>query len=247
MALLKVGDRAPEFTLPSHLDIDITLSDLKGKAVVMAFFPLAWTPVCTVQIPSYESDLEQFVRLNTQVLGISVDSVPSLKRWTETLGGIHFPVLSDFYPHGEVAEKFGVLQADGRSERALFIIDEEGIIRYVDVHDIGQQPINAVLFNEIKKLRPNYVEPVAKMEPNLPHGGIVMYCTKWCPDCRRARLWLAENHLTYTEVDVMSVVGAGEQVRKWTGGDLVTPTFDIDGQIVIDYDLPKLKEILKIS
>lgn len=245
MTHLKVGDPAPDFTLASHLDSDITLSDLRGKAVVMAFFPLAWTPVCTVQIPSYEADLGQFVNLNAQILSISVDSVPSLKAWTKTFGAIHYPVLSDFYPHGAVAQKYGVLLPDGRAERAIFIIDEEGIIRYIDVHDIGQQPINAVLFNEIKKLRPNYVEPVSeKLEQNLPHGGIVMYCTKWCPDCRRARLWLAEKKLQYTEVDVMSTVGASEQIRKWAGGNLVTPTFDIDGKIVIDFDEAKLSKVL---
>ena len=125
----------------------------------MAFFPLAWTPVCTVQIPSYEADLNQFVSLNTQILSISVDSVPSLKAWTATFGGIDYPVLSDFYPHGAVAQKYGVLLPDGRAARALFIIDELGIIRYIDVHEIGKQPINAELFEEIKKLHPGYHPP----------------------------------------------------------------------------------------
>jgi peroxiredoxin/glutaredoxin len=245
MTHLKVGDKAPDFTLASHLDSDITLSDLRGKAVVLAFFPLAWTPVCTVQIPSYEEDLGKFVDLNSQILSISVDSVPSLKAWTATFGGIHYPVLSDFYPHGEVAKQFGVLMPDGRAERAIFVIDESGIIRYIDIHEIGKQPLNTVLFNEIKKLRPNYVEPVMEEKTQkLPHGGIVMYCTRWCPDCRKARTWLMENHLEYTEVDVMSTPGASEQVRKWTGGNLVTPTFDIDGTIVVDFDEARLKEVL---
>lgn len=247
MTHLKVGDVAPEFSLASHLDSEITLSDLRGKAVVLAFFPLAWTPVCTVQIPSYEQDLSKFVDLNAQILSISVDSVPSLKAWTETFGGIHYPVLSDFYPHGAVAAKYGVLLPDGRAERAIFIIDEEGIIRYIDIHEIGKQPINAVLFNEIKKLRPNYVEPAMEEKTSkLPHGGIVMYCTRWCPDCRQARAWLMENHLEYTEVDVMSTPGAAEQVRKWANGNLVTPTFDIDGTIVVDFDQPRLKEVLGV-
>ena len=74
-----------------------------------------------------------------------------------------------------------------------------------------------------------------------------MYCTKWCPDCRRARLWLNEKGMKYTEVDVMSTVGADDQIRLWTGGNLVTPTFDIDGQIVIDFDEDKLREVLKYN
>lgn len=170
-----------------------------------------------------------------------------MKAWTETFGGIHYPILSDFWPHGEVAKKYGVLRSEGYSERAIFIIDDEGIIQYIDVHDINDQPDNKILFNEIKKLRPGYIDPLKeKGKVNLPHGGIVMYCTKWCPDCRRARLWLNENGLKYTEVDIMSTVGADEQVRRWNGGDLVTPTFDIDGEIIMDFDQDRLKEVLKI-
>jgi glutaredoxin len=156
-------------------------------------------------------------------------------------------MLSDFWPHGNVAMKYGVLRSEGYTERAIFVIDDLGIIRYIDVHDIDEQPSNKVLFDEIKKLRPGYVDEV--VDPSkikLPHGGIVMYCTKWCPDCRRARLWLNEKGLKYTEVDVMSTVGADDQVRLWTGGNLVTPTFDIDGQIVIDFDEDKLREVLKM-
>ncbi len=248
MTHLKIGDLAPDFIIPSHLDSDVSLRELRGKVVVLAFFPLAWTPVCTVQIPSYEEDLEKFAGLNAQILSISVDSVPSLKAWTETFGGIHYPVLSDFYPHGEVAQKFGVLRPDGRSERAIFIMDEDGIIRYIDVHDINNQPLNAVLFEEIRKIHPDrHVIENVKTQKELPRGGMVMYCTKWCPDCRKARAWLAEYNLPYTEVDIMSTPGASEQVRKWTGGDLVTPTFDIDGQIVVDFDPVNLSQVLGIA
>ena len=85
-------------------------------------------------------------------------------------------------------------------------------------------------------------EPVA-----LPHGGIVMYCTKWCPDCKDARAWLAEHNLPYTEVDITTTPGAAAQVERWADGNRTTPTFDIDGTIVVDFDLPRLKEVLKIS
>jgi glutaredoxin len=185
--------------------------------------------------------------LNAQVLGISVDSVPSLKAWTETFGGISYPVLSDFYPHGAVAEKYGVLRSEGYSERAIFVIDDSGIIRYIDIHNIDEQPDNRVLFSEIKKLRPEFVEPEQQQRSDaLPHGGVVMYCTRWCPDCRRARILFNQYNIDFTEVDVYAIPGADDQVRAWTGGSLITPTFDIDGQILIDYDEAKLRRILKI-
>ena len=143
--------------------------------------------------------------------------------------------------------KYGVLRSEGYTERAIFIIDDDGIIRYIDIHNIDDQPSNRVLFDEIKKLRPGYVdEEKENAEANLPHGGIVMYCTKWCPDCRRARLWMNNNGIKFTEVDIMSTVGADDQVRKWTGGDLVTPTFDIDGQIILDFDEARFRQALKM-
>ncbi|NPV56550.1 MAG: glutaredoxin family protein [Anaerolineae bacterium] len=80
---------------------------------------------------------------------------------------------------------------------------------------------------------------------DLPHGGIVMYCTSWCPDCRRARAWLAEHALPYTEVDIHANQAAAAQVREWANGNETTPTFDIDGEIVVDFDEVKLRAILK--
>ena len=92
--------------------------------------------------------------MQTQVLGLSVDSEPSLKAWSEHVGKITYPLLSDFYPHGQVASAFGVLRAEGYSERSIFVIDKEGIIRYVDVHDIEQKPDNNVLFSALAELEP---------------------------------------------------------------------------------------------
>lgn len=103
-------------------------------------------------MPSYEDDLERFEGHDTQVLGISVDSVPSHEAWQKSIGGITYPLLSDFYPHGAVAEKYGVLREEGHSERALFVIDKEGIIRYIDVHPIDQQPDNEEIFDVLRKL-----------------------------------------------------------------------------------------------
>ena len=156
--------------------------------------------------------------------------------------------MSDFWPHGEVARQYGVLRSEGHSERAIFIIDRDGIIQYIDIHNIDDQPDNDALFQELARIDPQHVnlgKPLDEQMKDLPTSGIVMYCTPWCPDCKMARHWLKINELPYTEVDIFNTPGAERQVRTWTGGALITPTFNIDGQIVIDFDLPKLKELLK--
>ena len=178
-----------------------------------------------------------------------MDHVPCLKAWAESLGGITYPLLSDFWPHGTVSQAYGVLRPEGYCERALFVIDREGIIRYIDIHDIDQQPSNEELRRVLREIDPeaaaSYHEEV-KPAAALPHGGIVMYCTSWCPDCKRARIWLKEHNLPYTEVDINAVPGAPDQLRKWANNTLTTPTFDIDGTIIVDFDLPKLQEKLGV-
>jgi len=194
--------------------------------------------------------MASFAGLDTQVLGISVDSVPCLTAWAKDLGGITYPLLSDFWPHGAVAQRYGVLRDDGKTERAIFIIDKQGVIRYVDVHDIDLQPSNDELRRAIRAIDAEVRDRPEPEEPQpvpLPHGGIVLYCTKWCPDCKDARAWLLQHHLPYTEVDITTTPGAAKQVEAWAGGNRTTPTFDIDGTIVVDFDLPRLKEVLKIS
>ena len=193
--------------------------------------------------------MASFAGLDTQVLGISVDSVPCLTAWAKDLGGITYPLLSDFWPHGAMAQQYGVLREDGRTERALFIIDKQGIIRYVDVHDIDLQPPNDELRRAIRQIDPEVRDRPELPEPEpvaLPHGGIVMYCTRWCPDCKDARAWLAQLKLDYTEVDITTTPGAARQVEQWADGSRTTPTFDIDGTIVVDFDLPRLREVLGI-
>lgn len=103
-------------------------------------------------MPSYEDDLDEFEGLNTQVLGISVDSIPSHEAWEKSIGGISYPLCSDFYPHGGISEKYGVLREQGMSERALFVIDKEGIIQFIDVHPIDQLPENAEILDVLSKL-----------------------------------------------------------------------------------------------
>jgi len=152
---VKVGDPAPDFTLRSISGELISLKDYRGKKnVVLSFIPAAWTPVCSDQWPGYNIVKDIFEQNDAILLGISVDNIPTLFSWTSQMGNLWFPVLSDFYPHGETASRFGVLRPDGVSERALFIIDQMGIIRYIDVHDINKRPSLEVLVQELEKLKP---------------------------------------------------------------------------------------------
>jgi peroxiredoxin len=104
-------------------------------------------------MPSYEEDLPEFERYDAQVLGISVDNVPTNKAWATAMGGISYPLLSDFWAHGFVSIKYNILRSEGFSERALFVIDKKGIVQYVDVHPITDQPKNSELIAALKKLK----------------------------------------------------------------------------------------------
>ena len=202
-------------------------------------------------MPSYEVQKDIFAGLETQVLGLSVDSNPCLVAWAESLGGITYPLLSDFYPHGSVAEMYGVLREEGKSERAIFVVDKDGIIRYVDVHDIDLQPENDVLIKVLQAVDPEAAERAAKKaQPELPpfvepDHPVVMYCTSWCPGCRRARAWFDKKRIEYLEVDITKDRSAAAQVRKWTGGHETTPTFKINGQLFSLFDIEKIEKALK--
>ena len=153
-ATLKVGDTAPDFTLPDQNGTKVTLSSFRGKKnVVLVFHPLAFTSVCTVQMPGYSKERQSFEGLDAQVLGLSVDSAPVHKAWAEHLGGIEYPLLADFWPHGEVAKKYGILRSEGYSERATFVIDKNGILRHIEVHEIGTVPDRAKLIEILKTVR----------------------------------------------------------------------------------------------
>ena len=130
-----------------------SLSQYRGKKnVVISFVPAAWTPVCSDQWPGYNIAKDIFDKNDAILIGITVDNIPTLYAWTNEMGNLWFPVLSDFWPHGAVAKKYGVLRSNGVSERALFVIDKKGIIRYIDVHDINQRPKLEVLVKELEKL-----------------------------------------------------------------------------------------------
>ncbi len=150
---VKVGDPAPDFELPALKGGTVRLSDFKGKKnVVLSFVPAAWTPVCSDQWPGYNLAMELFDQSNAKLIGISVDNTPTQYAWTKEMGGIEFTILSDFWPHGAVADTYGLLRSSGEAERALIIIDMKGIIRYIDVHDINLRPDLGILIGELQKL-----------------------------------------------------------------------------------------------
>ena len=151
---VRVGDRAPGFTLPAVSGSKVSLGRFLGKKnVVISFVPAAWTPVCSDQWPGYNVVKDMvFDPYDAALIGITVDNIPTLYAWTKQMGKLWFPVLSDFWPHGAVADTYGVLRGDGVSERALFVIDKKGIIRYIDVHDINKRPPLEDLARELSKL-----------------------------------------------------------------------------------------------
>jgi peroxiredoxin len=151
---LQAGEQAPDFELRSHTGNTVKLSDFRGrKNVVLAFHPLAFTPVCATQMSGYESDLARFAAADAAVLGISIDAQPAKAAWAQTLGPISYDLLSDFHPHGEVAAKYGVFrQKEGFSERAIFVIDKAGKVAWSKVYAIPEQPPNSEVLAELDRL-----------------------------------------------------------------------------------------------
>lgn len=229
----------------------------------------------------------RFEGIHAQVLGISVDSKYTLKAWADSLGGITYPLLADFYPHGQVSELYDVMRAEGHSERAIYIVDEQGIIRFARVYPLDEQPDNEELFAALEMLltpderlraRQNWdaieraaiaASPSARLGasasagaaagvaaayppgPNLedvqtPQLPVTLYCTPWCPDCRRVRAFFKERSVNFTEFDITRDRAAAQKVRGWTGGYETTPTFDVGGTVVIGFKRAQLAALLNV-
>jgi peroxiredoxin len=151
--MIAVGSDAPDFELRNHTGGSVRLSDYRGKKhVVLAFHPLAFTPVCSVQMQTYEQAHDRLAGLDAVVLGISVDASPSKRAWADSLGGIHFDLLSDFHPHGGVASAYGVMRADGISERALIVVGKHGKVAWAKQYDIPEQPNVDELLGALAKI-----------------------------------------------------------------------------------------------
>jgi peroxiredoxin len=146
------GERAPDFTLPSTSGEDVTLRDFRGeRAVLLAFFPLAFTSTCTTELCAFSEDFDQFDGAGVAVLPISVDSIPTLKEFKSRYG-MHADLLSDF--KREVSRAYGVLIEERfYSNRAYFLIDREGVVRWAHVEENpGQRRENAEILEKIRSL-----------------------------------------------------------------------------------------------
>ena len=133
------------------------------------------------------------------------------------------------------------------------MIDKVGIVHYVDIHDIDLQPINEVLFEILEEMEPaaaasyNAASRAAQPSPSPePQADVVMYCTPWCPDCKRARGYFKERRIQYVEVDISRDRTAAARVRGWNNGLELTPTINIKGTILSEFNIPKLERLLGI-
>jgi peroxiredoxin len=137
---VQVGQPAPDFTLKDQDQRDVRLSDFRGQNVVLLFYPLDWSPVCTNEHACFVNELKRFEQLNARILGISVDSVWSHKAWAEKLG-LRYPLLADFHPKGAVARQYGFYLDDkGIAARAIVVVDREGRVAWAKQYEILQVP-----------------------------------------------------------------------------------------------------------
>jgi peroxiredoxin len=140
MALLQEGTRAPDFSLHSTPDQKVSLSEFKGRNVVLVFYPADWSPVCGDQLALYNEVLPMIRKRNAEVIGLSVDGIWCHLEFVKERK-YHFPILSDFEPKGAIAKVYGAYRdQDGTSERALFVIDGEGVIRWSYLSPVGVNP-----------------------------------------------------------------------------------------------------------
>jgi peroxiredoxin len=148
---MKTGDKIPDFVLKDQHNKELRLSNLKDKKVLLSFHPLAWTKICAQQMKSLEENQERFNELNTVAIGLSVDTVPSKHAWAKELGIKNTKLLSDFWPHGEVAKELGIFRGkEGFSERANIIIDEDQKVIFFKIYDIPQLPDIQEILNFLK-------------------------------------------------------------------------------------------------
>jgi len=139
-APLPAGVPAPDFTLQATPDQKLSLADFRGKPVILAFYPEDWSPVCSDQLALYQELLPEFARFDAELIGISVDGIWCHLAFAKDRN-LHFPLLSDFEPKGEISRAYNAYRAsDGTSERALFVIDANGSIRWSYVSPVGINP-----------------------------------------------------------------------------------------------------------
>lgn len=150
---LKINDKYIDFNLKDQDGKVVTLSNLKGKKILLSFHPLAWTSICAEQMKDLDKNFSEFEKLNVYPLGISVDSVPCKKAWADSLNLKKLKILSDFWPHGDVAKLYGIFrEKEGFSERANIIIDENGKITFIKIYPISELPNLDEIFDFLKNI-----------------------------------------------------------------------------------------------
>jgi peroxiredoxin len=152
-SILKPGSKAPDFTLKTTPDQSVSLRDFRGSPVVLAFYPADWSPVCTDQMGLYAQVMPEFKKFNAEVLGISVDGI-----WTHLAFSkdrkLNFPLLSDFEPKGAVSRAYGAYEHRvGESARALFVLDQKGIVRWSMLSPDGVNPGADGILSALEKLK----------------------------------------------------------------------------------------------
>jgi peroxiredoxin len=150
---VEVGSPAPDFTLKNQDGQEVSLSDFKGdKAVLLVFYPFAFSGICTGELCSVRDDLSSFQNDKVQILAISCDTTWSLKVWADQ-EGYEFPLLSDFWPHGAVSESYGIFSSDlGFAFRGTFLIDRDGIVQFLERNGPGDARDQQGWRDELEKL-----------------------------------------------------------------------------------------------
>ncbi len=139
--IIDLGFEALDFSLKDQNNEEVRLSDFKGRNILLSFHPLAWTKICTEQMNRLDVRMDLFEKLNTIPFGLSVDTVPCKKAWAKEIGIEKLRLLSDFWPHGEIAGAFGLFRdKDGFSERANILLNEKHEVIFTRVYDLGEQP-----------------------------------------------------------------------------------------------------------
>jgi peroxiredoxin len=140
MPVIKIGSAVPDFSLRDQHNKEFRLSDFRGKKVLLSWHPLAFTKVCARQMQALEKNYKAFENLGTVPAGLSVDTVPSKHAWARAIGVKKLRMLSDFWPHGAVARKYGIFRREGFSERANILVDEKGRVVWAKVYLIKELP-----------------------------------------------------------------------------------------------------------
>ena len=157
MTLLQAGEMAPDFDLPALIGgvkKRFHLAERRGQSLVLAFYPLNWEQVSAEQMVAYQVEREKFLARNAEVVGISVDSIMNTTAWERDIGPFDYPLCSDFWPHGEVSQKYGVFREKGplagAGDRAIFVIDKTGRIELSKVYPVTQVPDLQEILNTLR-------------------------------------------------------------------------------------------------